>query len=137
MSCRYSERDTLWHGVAKDVVEEFREGDEVTWWSLISMTSSFDVLQSPMYLGREEVQTVFSIETKYGKSIREHSHVQNDDEIVVLPGATVKVIGSSKGEGGIQIVQLREVGLPDEFITVDTNPVAGEYRNPNLEQKIQ
>ncbi|CAF1167910.1 unnamed protein product [Adineta ricciae] len=133
----YAEYDTLWHGVAKDVGEEFREGDEVTWWSLTSMTSSFDALQSPMYLGREEVQTVFSIETKYGKSIREHSHVQNDDEIVLLPGVTVKVVGSSKGEDGIQIVQLCEVGLPDDFIVDDTIPVADGYRNPELGKIIQ
>ncbi|CAF1424060.1 unnamed protein product [Adineta ricciae] len=100
------------------------------------MTSSFDALQSPMYLGREEAQTVFSIETKYGKSIREHSHVQNDDEIILLPGVTVKVVGSSKGEDGIQIVQLREIG-PDGGNLVNSSSPIEEYHNPNLERIIR
>ncbi|CAF1678823.1 unnamed protein product [Adineta ricciae] len=102
----------------------------MTWWTLTSVTSSFDVLQSPMYLGREKVQTIFEIETKYGKSIREYSHLQNDDEILLLPGINLKVIGSSKHSDGIHIIHLREI---NSFVDL----LLTEYHNPKLEEIIQ
>ncbi|CAF0736360.1 unnamed protein product [Adineta steineri] len=62
-----------------------------------------------MYLGRENIQTIFSIETKNGKLIRAHSHLQNDDEILLLPGTYLKVIGSSNPSNGVYIISLREI----------------------------
>ncbi|CAF1470056.1 unnamed protein product [Adineta steineri] len=132
----YAECHTVWRGIPKDVCEQYREGDEVTWWSITSTTSSFDVLQSPMYLGREKVQTIFAIETKYGKSIREHSHLQNDDEILLSPGINLKVIGSLKHADGIHIIHLRDMNSFSDSL-MNVNPPVDEYRNPRLEEIIR
>ncbi|CAF3892480.1 unnamed protein product [Adineta steineri] len=132
----YSEYHTVWRGVAKDSRENYREGDEVTWWSLTSVTSSFDILQSPMYLGREKVQTIFKIETKHGKSIQEHSHLQNDDEIILLPRIPLEVTGLSKQGDGIHIIHLREKGLIDDTLMNVSEPV-DTYHNPKLEKIIR
>ncbi|CAF1354256.1 unnamed protein product [Adineta steineri] len=128
----YTEYDTVWRGVPKDVTEYYREGDEITWWSLTSTTSSFNILQSPMDLGREKVQTIFQIKTRNGKSIREHSHLENDEEILLLPGIVLKVMGTSKQGDGIHVIHLHEV----PFFSFEDNQV-DEYRNPQLEQIIQ
>ncbi|CAF1468049.1 unnamed protein product [Adineta ricciae] len=142
----YSEYHTVWHGVPKDVSEYYREGDEMTWWSLTSTTSSFDVLQSPMYLGREKVQTIFEIKTKYGKSIREHSHLENDEEILLLPGVVLKVMETSKQGDGIHIIRLHEVASYENQQMDETPPFISSniqdneldaYRNPQLEQIIR
>ncbi|CAF1465618.1 unnamed protein product [Adineta steineri] len=105
----FTEYHTVWRGVPDDLSKLYQEGEELTWWSLSSTTSSFDVLQSPMYLGRENIQTIFSIETKNGKLLRAHSHLQNDDEILLLPGTCLKVIGSSNPSNGVYIISLREI----------------------------
>jgi hypothetical protein len=65
-----------------------------------------------MYLGRTDTQTIFAIETKSGKLIRAHSHLRNDDEILLLPGILLKVIGSSNPSNGIHIINLREIAPP-------------------------
>ncbi|UJR11985.1 hypothetical protein I4U23_016163 [Adineta vaga] len=132
----YSGCHTVWRGVPKDIRENYREGDEMACWSLTSVTSSFDVLQSPMYLGREKVQTIFEIQTKYGKSIREHSHLQNDDEIILLPGIKLKVMGTRKYMGEIYIIHLREIDTFSDLI-VNVNPQVDEYHNPRLEEMIR
>ncbi|CAF0920755.1 unnamed protein product [Adineta ricciae] len=126
----YGECHRVWRGISKDVREDYREGDEMSWWTLTSVTSSLDVLQSPMYLGREKIQTIFEIETKYGKPIREYSHLQNDDEILLLPGINLKVIGSSKHSDGFHIIHLREI---NSFVDL----LLTEYHNPKLEEIIQ
>ncbi|CAF1491307.1 unnamed protein product [Adineta steineri] len=138
----YAEYHTVWRGVPKDVTEYYREGDEITWWSLTSATSSFNILQSPMYLGREKVQTIFQIKTRNGKSIREHSHLESEEEILLLPGIVLKVMGTSKQGVGIHIVHLHEVPLYDdqqmnETSSSITNNQLDEYRNPQLEQIIR
>ena len=136
MSFRYSKCDAVWRGVAKDVSEGYRVGDEFTWWSLTSTTSSFDVLQSPMYLGREQVQTIFLIETKCGKSIREHSHLMNDDEILLLPGIALKVTEGSKQADGIHTIHLRDADLFG-YQSIHVIPQLDQYRNPRLEEIIR
>ncbi|CAF0901442.1 unnamed protein product [Adineta steineri] len=132
----YTEQHTVWRGVAKDVSEHYREGDELTWRSLTSATSSIDVLQSPMYLDREKVQTIFVIETKHGKSIQAHSHLVNDNEILLLPGIVLKVIGSSTKTDGIHIIHLRDVESFDSLI-LNPIPQLNQYRNPRLEEVIR
>jgi hypothetical protein len=121
-NCRFAECHTVWRGVPEDVSELYREGDEFTWWSLSSTTSSFDVLQSPMYLGRAETRTMFAIETKNGKLIRAHSHLQNDDEILLPPGIVLKVTGSLKHTDGLHIIYLREI----EPFNLQQMPTAGQ-----------
>ncbi|CAF4038803.1 unnamed protein product [Adineta steineri] len=135
----YTEYDTIWRGVPEDVTEYYREGDEITWRSLTSTTSSFNILQSPMYLGREKVQTIFQIKTRNGKSIREHSHLENDEEILLLPGIVFKVMETSKQGDEIHLIHLHEIPLYENqqmneiFSSISNN----EYRNPQLEQIIQ
>ncbi|CAF4131029.1 unnamed protein product, partial [Adineta steineri] len=47
----FTEYHIIWRGVSDDLSGLYREGDELTWWSLSSGTSSIDVLESPMYFG--------------------------------------------------------------------------------------
>ncbi|CAF1429929.1 unnamed protein product [Adineta steineri] len=108
----FTDYHTVWRGVSDDLSGLYREGDELTWWSLSSGTSSIDVLESPMYLGRVDTRTILSIQTKNGKLIRAHSHFQNDDEIVLLPGIFLKVTGSLNLTNGVHVVYLREIAPP-------------------------
>ncbi|CAF4324889.1 unnamed protein product, partial [Adineta steineri] len=108
----FTDYHTVWRGVSDDLSGLYREGDELTWWSLSSGTSSIDVLESPMYFGRANTRTIFSIQTKNGKLIRAHSHLQNDDEILLLPGTLLKVTGSLNLTNGVHVIYLREIAPP-------------------------
>ncbi|CAF4332349.1 unnamed protein product, partial [Adineta steineri] len=95
-----------------------------------------------MYLGREKVQTIFQVKTRNGKSIREHSHLENDEEILLHPGIVLKVMGTSKQGDGIHVIHLHEVPLyEDQKMNVTSTSISNnqvdEYRNPQLEQIIQ
>jgi hypothetical protein len=59
-----------------------------------------------MYLGRADTRTMFSILTTNGKLIRAHSHLQNDDEILL------KVTGSLNLNNGTPVIYLREIEPP-------------------------
>lgn len=107
--CRSTEFRTLWRGVADDLSALYREGDEMKWWSVSSATSSMETLQSPMYLGRAEKRTIFAIESKSGKPIRAHSHLQNDDEFLFLPGIRLRVMGSIRQPDGTHVIRVREI----------------------------
>ena len=92
-----------------------------------------------MYLGRAETRTMFAIETNNGKLIRAHSHMQNDDEILLLPGIRLTMMGSVRHTDGTHIIHLREIepfGLL-AIVSVDKQiTTSGDYRNPRLEQLI-
>jgi hypothetical protein len=109
INCRLSEYHTVWRGISEDLSGLYRESDVITWWSLSSTTSSFEILQSPMYLGRAETRTMFSIETKNGRLIHDHSHLRNDDEILLPPGIVLKVLRSVNPTDGVHIIYLREI----------------------------
>jgi hypothetical protein len=65
-----------------------------------------------MYLGRAEIRTMFSILTTNGKLIRAHSHLQNDDEILLPPGILLKVTGSLNLNNAAHVIYLREIEPP-------------------------
>jgi hypothetical protein len=106
---RFTGYHTVWHGVRKDVSDYYREGDQLSCGSLISATSSLNALQVQMLLVRAKTRTMFAIETKNGKIIRAHSHLQNHEEILLLPGIVLQVTGSLKGIGGVHTIYLREI----------------------------
>lgn len=71
-----------------------------------------EVLQNPQYLGERGSRTLFSIETTRGKSIRNHSFYQNEDEILLLPGTNLEVTGQLNPGNRLHIIHLREKRPP-------------------------
>lgn len=103
-NCRCTEYYTVWRRTAEELSGLYLEGDELTWWPLSSLTSSFDILQSRMYFGRVDERTMLFIETKNSKLIQTHPHLQNDDEILPLPGIFHEAIGLLYLPNGIHTI---------------------------------
>ena len=104
-----------------------------------------------MYFGRADTRTMFSIETKNGKLIREHSHLQNEEEILLPSGIVLKVTASLNLDNGTHIIYLREIEsrssriaqpldlrqMNETSLPKECKPTLLEsYRNPILEEKI-
>lgn len=102
----------MWRGVTGDLSDNFTTGDKFTWWALSSCTTKISVLESPQYVGTSGPRTMFSIETKSGKQIHEHSYFQSEDEILLPPGRYFQVIDKSQPAPNLYIIHLREIQPP-------------------------
>ena len=59
---------------------------------------------------------MFSIQTSSGKSIKEHSYFQQEDEILLPPGRYFEVVDKMSPGGGLHIIVLREVSPPFKML---------------------
>lgn len=64
---------TIWRGVHKNVSHRFPPASQVTWWAFSSCTTTLNVLESDMFLGKEGTRTLFSIEAINARNVRSHS----------------------------------------------------------------
>lgn len=100
---------TVWRGVTKDLSAEFSPGTKVTWWSFSSCTKTLTVLENNVYLGQAGNRTLFSVEAINGRSIRDHSHFVNEDEILLLPGTHMIVQSQLSPATELHIIHLKQV----------------------------
>ncbi|CAF1061224.1 unnamed protein product [Adineta steineri] len=99
---------TIWRGVRRNVSKEFPHGMQVTWWSFSSCTTTLTVLENEVYLGTKGERTLFSIEVFNGKNIRAHSHFDNEDEVLMLPGTYMEVHSQMKSAPDLYIIHLKQ-----------------------------
>ena len=68
---------------------------------------------------------MFSIHTNSGKSIKEHSHFQQEYEILLPPGRYFEVIDKMNPGGGLHIIDLQEASPPFKMLVdpFDLSPV--------------
>ncbi|CAF1249002.1 unnamed protein product [Rotaria sordida] len=111
-----SKHTLVWRGVREDLSSLYPKGKEFAWWAFSSCTAALSVLESPNYLGKSGIRTMFSIQTKTGKEIRAHSYFENEDEILLPPGIYPKVIDSLNPAEGLHIIQLREIPPPYQML---------------------
>jgi hypothetical protein len=102
----------VWRGVCLDLRQEYKVGETYTWWGFSSCTESISVLESELFLGQEGKRTIFNIECFNGKKIREHSSIDDEDEILLLPGSQFIVkshFQPSKKDPDLIIIHLQQV----------------------------
>jgi hypothetical protein len=109
-------RQTVWRGVRKDHTADYPPGEDATWWSFSSCTSSLNVLESDLYLGSVGTRTLFSIETMNGRTIRAHSHFQVEDEILLLPGTFFDIKSRLNPAPDLYIIHLSQKRPPYDLL---------------------
>ena len=105
----------VWRGVPLDLRKEYEVGKTYTWWGFSSCTESISVLESDLFLGQEGKRTMFSIECFNGKKIRQHSSIEDEDEILLLPASQFVVkshFQPSKKDPDLIIIHLQQVEPP-------------------------
>ena len=102
---------TVWRGVDKDLSKEFKKNQTITWWSISSCSKSIKVIKN--FLGNTEKSTLFNIECKNGRCISEFTCYPNEDEVVLMPGTTLKVVDDALDHGGLVVMHLKEIDDDD------------------------
>ena len=90
-------------------------GQEMTWWCVSSMTKNVSALET--FCGTDGDRTVFAVKTGKGLAIQSFSSVSIEDEVVLLPGTHLKVVGFNHFGHGLSFVQLEEIDAPFQTIS--------------------
>ncbi|CAF1474559.1 unnamed protein product [Rotaria sordida] len=106
---------TIWRGVKKNLSAEYLSGTVVTWWAFSTGTTALTVLENNMYLGSSGERTLFSVETINGRSISAHSHYDNQEEVMLLPGTRMTVKMQMNPSLDLYSIHLVQV-IPDEIL---------------------
>ncbi len=96
---------SLWRGVNGDITENFKEGEELTWWSFNSCSSTVKVVKG--FLG--PVSTLLMIEAKNGKPISAYSNFPEENEVILGLGTRLRVVGDALDHASLNVVHLIEL----------------------------
>ncbi|CAF1090490.1 unnamed protein product [Adineta steineri] len=111
-----SKRCTVNRGVREDLRAQYPKGKTIIWWGFSSCTSSIEVLECENFFGKTGTRTLFQIECHTGKDIKNHSFIQNEDEILLLPARQFSVKGCLDSGNGLHIIQLEETEPIDPLL---------------------
>ena len=103
-----SERRSVFRGVREDLQGQYSMGSIFIWWSFSSCTSSVGVLECESFFGQSGTRTLFHIECLSGKDIKNHSFMQQEDEILLLPARQLVVTSVLNSGNDLHIIQLKE-----------------------------
>jgi hypothetical protein len=103
---------TVYRGIKRDFSKQYFKGDTVVWWGFTSCTTSINVLQSEIFLGKTGSRTMFAIETDSGINIHNYSCFKAENEVLLLPAMQFEVHGCLDQGGGLHLIQLTEIQPP-------------------------
>ncbi|CAF3082696.1 unnamed protein product [Rotaria sp. Silwood2] len=108
-------RKNLWRGVPTDIAKNFKKGDEFTWWTISSCSTSVNIIKD--FLGSNS--TLFLIEAVNGKDISRYTNFPSESEVILCPGTRLRVVSDPLDQPPMHIVHLQEVTdeTEDQFTT--------------------
>ena len=108
----------VWRGVDRDVSMAYQKGQKITWWSVSSCSVSVDIIKT--FLGQAPQNTLFTIECSTGKSITPFACYQTEQEVILMPGTTLRVVSDPlRHHGGLHVVHLKEITDDDDDVDGD------------------
>ena len=99
---------TVWRGVTQDLSAKYPPDTLVKWWAFSSTTAELTVLRNNIYLGNSGNRTLFSVEAINGRTIRAHSHFDDENEILLLPGTYMTVQSQLSPAPDLHIIHLKQ-----------------------------
>ncbi|CAF1511342.1 unnamed protein product, partial [Adineta steineri] len=105
-------KSTIWRGVRGDASKDYDE--DVIWWGLSSCTETMKVMED--FIGTSDVRTLFLIESTDGKAIINHSHFEEENEIVLMPGTYFRIVDKWSPAQDLYIVHLRQSTPPWKIV---------------------
>lgn len=100
---------SAFRGITADLRSMYPKGTNMVWWGFSSCTASVEVLEQEAFLGKTGARTLFQIECLTAKDIKNHSFIQHEDEILLLPGRNFIVKSCLNVGNEIHIIQLKEI----------------------------
>ncbi|CAF4125270.1 unnamed protein product [Adineta steineri] len=122
-------KGTIWRGIDKDVTMKFKKGQQITWWSISSCSTSVNVISS--FLHKSSSSTLFHIECLNGKSISSYTCYPKENEVILMPGTVFEVVSNPLNHhGGLNIIHLKEISDEEEEEEPPRPPNPNSYQ-PN------
>ena len=95
-------------GVKEDLRKQYPIGKSIIWWGFSSCTSTIEVLECEQFFGKTGTRTLFQIECFTGKDVKNHSFIEKEEEILLLPARQFTVTSSLDSGNDLHIIQLKE-----------------------------
>ena len=107
-----SERRFVNRGVRDDLREQYPIGKSFIWWGFSSCTSYIGVLESESFFGQTGTRCLFQLDCHTCRDIKNHSFIQQEQEILLLPARQFEVKDILNAGNGLHIIQLKETEPP-------------------------
>jgi hypothetical protein len=95
----------LWRGINVDITKNYKEGEELTWWSYNSCSSAVKVMKQ--FLG--PISTLLMVEAKNGKLISAYSNFPDENEVILGLGTRLRVVSDALSDPSLNVVHLLEL----------------------------
>jgi hypothetical protein len=105
-------KKVIWRGIRGDVSHLYKK--DYIWWGVSSCTESMEIMEK--FVGRSGVRTLFMIEAINGKAIQSHSFYKDENEIILMPGTYLRVIGKWSPANDLYIIHLQEETPPCQLV---------------------
>lgn len=120
----------VYRGVQEDLRKEYPVNSSFIWWGFSTCTVSVGILENEQILDRNKPRTLFHIDCRSGKDIRNHSFIPHEDQILLLPARQFMVNGVLDSGNSLHVIQIQEIEseirmmeLPMENITTLETPL--------------
>ena len=122
----------LWRGISGDVSQYFTKGQELTWWSISSCSTSINIVEG--FLGSNKNSTVFMNEAVNGKDVTGYTNFPSENEVLLGLGTQLRVKDDAlKHLCGLYVIHLIEISdddddepLPKTLAKMDLKPKSSD-----------
>jgi hypothetical protein len=97
-----SNKNQIWRGIHGNVSNLYNV--DYIWWGVSSCTTTIEAMEN--FVGLSGERTLFMIECINGKSIQAHSSYKDENEILLMPGTYLSVIGKWSPSERLHIIHL-------------------------------
>lgn len=96
----------VWRGVRRDLAKHYRKNAVIHWSWFTSSTKSITATKN--FISQNYQGTIFMIECRDGKELKEYSEHPGEDEVLLLPGITLVVVDDALNLNGMNVIHLRQ-----------------------------
>lgn len=107
----------VWRGVNVDMAKNYREGTEVTWWTINSCSKSLKAIEK--FIKPTSKSTVLLVEGKNVKEISKYSCLPEEEEVILRLGTKLRVKCDILEQPSMNIVHLLEITDDDRNVNSD------------------
>ncbi|CAF4991266.1 unnamed protein product, partial [Rotaria sp. Silwood1] len=106
----------VYRGIRGNLQSAYKTGEKIIWWGFSSCTTDLSVLNNDQFFGSTGVRTLFNIDCKMGKDIKNHSAFPKECEILLPAARCFQVVACLPQGSDMNIVQLEEINSPVKLI---------------------
>ena len=99
----------VYRGVNSYLRKDYPIDSTITFGGFSSCTLKIGVLENSEFFGKSGARTLFAIETSTGKDIHKFSFHPEEEEVLLLDGQKLKVVGHWGIDDGVTIIQMKEI----------------------------